>query len=507
MKANGGEKSIFNRYSGGRFAAGLGADAAALAVCSAFAIICTLFLKAELLSAAITGISVITATVFTRNMLHGILTSVFAALAGVILLGNTLTLHPLLAYFLLLVIYLAMAVLVGGFIGQLSSELKKTKQQYDQAKLINDINQRLLLSPASESLELITLESMCELTGKPGVVYQHGEDGIKSCCMIPRWLIVYPSELNAAEACFDTGKRCGVGTDSFSSSSFMYIPVISRGEVMCVVAMRFGFDKYPGEELLTAMDLIVSQAALALARRELIDEQHSILMESEKEKIRNDFLRAISHDLRTPLAGIISACSTIEESDDRLSAGSRVELVQDIHTEAEWLLRMVENLLSVTRVSGGPDMLKTTLEPVDEIIWDAVERIRLRYPEAEVRVNTPEEVLLVEMDATLIVQVLTNLMENAIKYSGGGWPVDVSVIREPGAACFTVRDHGNGLSAAAINALFKATAVRDGGGNHGLGIGLSICRTIVMAHGGQIEGANGEDGGAIFRFTLPMEDE
>ena len=489
----------------GRILSNLGADATVFAGCGIVAVLVTLAVGSPVLVPVLMAGGPMGAVVLTKSTAHGVLTAVFAAWVSAWSLANE---HrpPSVVFLVLLLAYTAMVLLVGNHLRHLGDDLYEMRKKYRQEKLINDINQRILASRANDSLELLTLESLCELTGKPGVIYRQTAEGIESACLIPRWQIVYPTELSAAEKAFATGQRCGIGTEHFASSPYLYIPVIAQNKILAVAAIRFGVNNHPDEEMGTAIDLIIRQCALAMTRQDLIDQQHKIVMQSEKEKIRNDFLRAISHDLRTPLAGIISACSTMEESRDQLSAQAQGELVQDIHTEAEWLLRMVENLLSVTRVTGGADMLKKSLEPVDEIIWGAAERIRLRYPESTVVVNTPEEVLLAQMDGTLIVQVLTNLMENAIKYSDSSDPVEVSVRPENGFAVFEVRDHGKGLDRDALANLFTATTIRSHAGGNGLGIGLSICRTIVEAHGGVIAGRNREGGGASFSFTLPMEE-
>lgn len=489
----------------GRFLSNLGADTAIFFGCCIVTLLVTLAVSSPSLAPVLMGCGPIAAVVLTKSAAHGVLTAALSAGVSAWSLMNEIRL-PTLVFVLLLAVYTGLVFLVRTPLRTLDDDLYQMRKKHRQEKLINDINQRVLASRANDSLDLLTLESLCELTGKPGVIYRQTEKGIESACLIPRWQIVYPTELSAAEKAFATGRRCGLGTDFFSSSSYSYIPIIAQNKVLAVAAIRFGVDNYPNEDMLTAIDLVIRQCALAMTRKDLVDEQHKIVMQSEKEKIRNDFLRAISHDLRTPLAGIISACSTMEESGDQLSAQAQSELVQDIHTEAEWLLRMVENLLSVTRVTGGANMLKKNLEPVDEIIWGAAERIRLRYPESTVLVNTPEEVLLAEMDGTLIVQVLTNLMENAIKYSDSADPVEVSVRAEAGFARFEVRDHGKGLDQDAMANLFTATTIRSHAGGNGLGIGLSICRTIVEAHGGVISGRNEPDGGASFCFTLPLEE-
>lgn len=489
----------------GRFLSNLGAGTAMFAGCGVVSLLVTLAIGSPVLVPVVMSCGPVAAVVLTKSAAHGVLIAAMSAGVSAWALMNDIRL-PSVVFLLLLAAYTGLVLLVRIPLRTLEDDLDEMRKKHRQEKLINDINQRILASRANDSLDLLTLESLCELTGKPGVIYRRTENGIESACLIPRWQIVYPTELSAAEKAFATGQRCGLSTEHFSSSSYLYIPIIAQNKILAVAAIRFGVGNPPDEEMATAIDLIIRQCALAITRKDLVDEQHKIIMQSEKEKIRNDFLRAISHDLRTPLAGIISACSTMEESGEQLSVQAQDELIQDIHTEAEWLLRMVENLLSVTRVTGGADMLKKSLEPVDEIIWEAVERIRLRYPDSTILVNIPEEVIFAEMDGTLIVQVLTNLMENAIKYSDTNAPVKVCVWPENGVAAFEVRDHGKGLDEDALANLFTATTIRSHAGGNGLGIGLSICRTIIEAHGGTISGQNEPSGGARFCFTLPMEE-
>ncbi len=489
----------------GRFLSKLSIDLTIFFGCGILSILMTLIFGRAILVPVLMSCVPVIVTILTRSPAHGIACSLFSATVTLWALDKTGSSFFLL-FVLLLAVNVGMSCLVGKHLVQLSDQLYENNKKLRQERSINNINQRIFLSRATDSLELLTLESLCELTGKPGVIYRKTESGIQSVCLIPRWLIVYPTEQSAAEMAFATGRPCGIGTDSFGSSSFLYIPIVAQSKILAVAAIRFGVNNRPDEEVLTAIDLILRQSALAMTRQDLVAEKHKIIVQAEKEKMRNDFLRAISHDLRTPLAGIISACSTMEENREQLSTQAQSELIQDIHTEAEWLMRMVENLLSVTRVTGGAEMLKKTLEPVDEIVWGAVERIGFRYPDSIVLLDTPEEILLAQMDGTLIVQVLTNLIENAIKYSNSADPVEVRVFPEQGFAVFEVRDHGTGLTPDVIGTLFSATTIRSQAGGNGLGIGLSICRTIIEAHGGHITGQNEPDGGARFRFTLPMEE-
>ena len=253
---------------------------------------------------------------------------------------------------------------------------------------------------------------------------------------------------------------------------------------------------------------VKKQREFARERTRLTEERQQMLIEAEKEKMRGNLLRAISHDLRTPLTGILGASGALLDSGDRIDPVSRRELLSGIHDDAEWLLRMVENVLSVTRISGGAPSLHKVCEPLDEVFSQAASKARKRYPQIKLNIHTPSEVALVPMDEMLIVQVLINLIDNAILH-GGCDTVDLYAQTESGQVRITVRDYGRGIPPDDLDKVFDGFMARDktsSDATRGLGIGLSICRTIVEAHGGQISASNMPDGGACISFTLPMEE-
>ena len=229
---------------------------------------------------------------------------------------------------------------------------------------------------------------------------------------------------------------------------------------------------------------------------------------AEGEKLRSNLLRAISHDLRTPLTSISGAAQTLMEHEIGLSPQVRQTMLKDIVTESQWLIHMVENLLSVTRLEEDPASLHKTDEVAEEVVAEAVSQVRKRYPGCQIAVLEPEELIFVPMDATLIEQVLINLMENAVKYAGGVKPVELRFWREGERACFQVRDYGAGLSEQALTHVFEGGGLHhaDADPRRGTGIGLSICQTIVSIHGGRIWAENHPDGGAVFAFDLPIEE-
>ena len=233
-----------------------------------------------------------------------------------------------------------------------------------------------------------------------------------------------------------------------------------------------------------------------------------LLMDAEKEKMRANLLRAISHDLRTPLTSIIGSSTVYLENEAHLTDIEKKSLVSHILEDSNWLLNMVENLLSVTRINNETARVNTSMEPVEEVMGEAVSRLKKRIPDAPIHVRVPDEILIIPMDAILIEQVLINLMENAVVHSKSTKPIECFADSSPDFVTFHVRDYGVGIPAEKLNTIFdgsSSTASSSTDGRKGMGIGLSICKTIINAHGGTLAAFNHPDG-AEFYFKLPKED-
>lgn len=271
-------------------------------------------------------------------------------------------------------------------------------------------------------------------------------------------------------------------------------------------AFNFSIEGYP---LTFLCFLIVSIVTSALTTR--IKQAERIRIEAERERMRANLLRAISHDLRTPLTSIVGSANAILDNDSLLSGEERRTLLQNVVADAEWLIRMVENLLSITRVGARDTRLNTKMEAPEEIVGEAARKFKKRFPNIPISVAVPDEMLLVPMDAMLILQVLNNLLENAATHGGQVSRIELTVAHAPGEAIFTVSDDGNGISESALPHLFdgylQVSPERKTVDNRrSMGIGLSVCRTIVQAHGGKLTARNRPEGGAEFRFSLPCEE-
>lgn len=231
--------------------------------------------------------------------------------------------------------------------------------------------------------------------------------------------------------------------------------------------------------------------------------------EAEREKIHSNLLRAVSHDIRTPLTGIVGATNVLLEQDDTLTPQQRRELLKNANEEAQWLIHIVENLLSITRIGAGEDAQVTkTPEAAEEVIEGVVGKFRRRYPQIDVEVRLPEEFFLVPMDPLLIQQVMTNLLENAAVHGVTTTRVAVSLEKRGKWARFTVCDNGRGIPEGRLHNLFDGTqSAQKGDSTRSMGIGLSVCKTVVAAHRGKIKGENIKGSGARFTVDLPLEED
>ena len=246
--------------------------------------------------------------------------------------------------------------------------------------------------------------------------------------------------------------------------------------------------------------LAVSLIASTLVSR--VREGERIRREADRAALRADLLRAVSHDFRTPLTSVIGATTAVLENGDRLSEAEKTALLKDVRDEAERLYQMVENVLSVTRI-GADEVLHERPELVEEVVGEAVSRFRRWYPDLRVETRLPDGILFADMDAMLIEQVLIDLLINVAVHAKGATKAVVSVEAAQGEAVFRVEDDGAGIAKELLPHLFDGTAPR----GEGMGIGLSVCRAIVTAHGGTMRVESPPGGGARSTFTLPAREE
>lgn len=264
---------------------------------------------------------------------------------------------------------------------------------------------------------------------------------------------------------------------------------------------------YPGYPLTVIVMLVVSMLVSTLTTQ--IKQHEHLRFEMEREKMHANLLRAIAHDIRTPLASIVGASSTLLEQE--LSGEDRTSLLTGIHRDAEWLVRVTENLLSVTRLSGEDVHLKLEDEVLEEIIGSAILKYHRTRNSLPVHVAMPGELLILPMDGVLIEQVLINLFDNVSAHAHGATQIWLSVTKEVQRVTVSVEDDGTGLPASSLSQLLDGTmqqAKRSRPDDRrNMGIGLSVCCSIIRAHGGTMRAGQSPHGGAAFRFTLSCKEE
>jgi len=287
------------------------------------------------------------------------------------------------------------------------------------------------------------------------------------------------------------------------------------GSLISVLAVNWAFT-YPywafdliSPECISAAVVMLIVATVTCTLTTRLKRQEQLKAEAEKERMRGNLLRAVSHDLRTPLTSIYGACSVLMENYDDISREKQLKMLADVRGDAQWLTRMVENLLSVTRVDAQKVRLAKHATVLEELIDALLVKFRKHYPDQTVQVQLPDGFVSIPMDPMLIEQVLMNLLENAVFHAHGMQNLWLRVQIKGNKAYFYVEDDGCGIPSERIDRLFTglldSEAPTDTSRSN-MGIGLSVCRTIIRAHGSDIRARNRSEGGAAFSFSLDMEE-
>ncbi|MEO3945323.1 sensor histidine kinase KdpD [Gorillibacterium sp. CAU 1737] len=463
-------------------------------------------------------LSVLVISRFTPGYVYGVAASILSVLSF-----NYLFIEPYFSlrafqsgYPITFVIMLIVALVTSALTVRIKTQAKLAAERERRTEVLYEINKKLLVTRGLEPIVNLTNDYLINLFQRSVVFYtQDPMDGWAGCTIQPApeeeqdaAFLKTEEERAVAHWVFANQKRAGAGTDTLRGAKAFYMPVMAQGQVLGVIGLSCTNGRLLDQMNRIFLRMIASQVAMALERQALSDEQRNILLQSEKEKMRSNLLRAISHDLRTPLTGILGASSVLLESEEQLEPELRRKLVADIKEDSQWLIRLVENLLSVTRINESGANVATAPEAVEEIVAEAISRIRKRFPERKIQVTIPDELLLVPMDGTLIEQVLINLVENAVRHSGADTLIEVRVRKQGLFAVFEVRDNGEGIPEQDLPHLFESYISperKQADSSRGMGIGLSICMSIIKAHGGRMEAGNHPEGGAILRFTLPMK--
>jgi len=318
-------------------------------------------------------------------------------------------------------------------------------------------------------------------------------------------LPVPSSEEGIAQWVFDHGEKAGQGMDTLPGASALYLPLTASRRVLGVMAV---VSETPSEllspEQQHLLEVFAGQTAAAMERILSEAAAREAEVQVQTEQMRSSLLSAVSHDLRTPLASITGAATSLREQGHLLDAGTRDELLETITDESERLGRLVSNLLEMTRMESGSVVLRKDWHPLEEIVGAVLHRLERTLKDRPVTTNLPPDLPMVSVDDVSLEQVFMNLIENAVRYTPAGSPIEVAAFREDEQVVVEVRDRGPGFVPGEEKRVFEKFYRGRTDAARGAGLGLAISRAIIKAHNGAISAENREGGGAVFRMKLPI---
>ena len=430
--------------------------------------------------------------------------SAVSALAGILLfellraqprfsLAFLRTLHPM--DFL---IPLGVALLMGSI-------AHNSRRLTDRTRLLLRADQLFLKANGREEILSITAQQLEQLLNRPVALYVANGTELGPVRRFGAYVEGTALDQIAAQWTFRNGENSGARTARFARADFLYICIRTEAHVWGVLGI------FAGERPLTAlenqlMQSVLSECTLALERGFYNQKRQEAALQIRNEKLRADLLRSISHDLRTPLTSISGSAGLLADQGDSLSPEQRHKLYADIHSDSLWLLSTVENLLSVTRMEEGRMALHLKPELLSEVVGGAMQRLEKYGSTHHLRVEQEDDLLMARIDARLILQVLTNLIDNAVKYTPPGSEIAVRTLRRDGMVVVEVADTGPGIPDADKEKVFEMFYTSAGSdARRGMGLGLALCKSIVNAHGGTISVSDNVPHGAVFAFTLQEE--
>ena len=462
-------------------------------------------------------LGVLITSVITQNKIYSLCSSIVS-----VLVFNFLFTEPRMSleaygngYPVTFLIMFLSAFLTSSLAVKLKEHARQSALVAFQTKILFDVNQSLQQAEGREAILSETARHLGRLLQQDIIIYPVENKQLKD----PKVYYISPDAPHTTDYCTESekavamwvlknNKHAGATTSTLASARCLYLAIRINQKVYGVVGIP------QDQELLdsSAKGMLLSilgECALALENDQNAREKEESALLVQREQLRANLLRAISHDLRTPLTSISGNASNFLSNGDKMDEQTKHELFTDIYDDSMWLINLVENLLSVTRLEENHLNLHLSSELVSDVIEEALKHINRRKVEYEISVTHEDEFLLAKIDAKLIVQVLINLVDNAIKYCPPGTKIDISTRPQDGYAIISVADNGSGIADEAkpkIFDMFYSGANKIADSRRSLGMGLSLCKSIVTAHGGTISVADNKPCGTVFTFTLPIEE-
>ena len=458
-------------------------------------------------------LGVLLTSLFTRGYFCGIISSLLSVmLFNFFFTEPRLTFHAYDSkYAVTFAIMLAASIITGTLASKLKSHAKLSAQAAFRTKVLLDTNQLLQKAQDTDDMINITATQLMKLLNRSVVMYSAKDNKLSKGALFSLESDGTNEELftavehSAAHWVFENKHRAGATTDTLNQAKCLYMAICINNRVYGVVGIHMG-DK-PLDSFETSILLsILGECALALDNNRNAKEKELVAVLAKNEQLRANLLRAISHDLRTPLTSISGNAGNLLSNYDKLDKETRVQVFTDIFDDSQWLISLVENLLSVTRIEENRMNFNMSVQLMDEVIDEAMKHINRKGAEYSILVECKDELLLARMDAKLIIQVIINLVDNAIKYTPIGSEIKITAENKDGFVSVSVADNGNGIADDIKPHVFEMFYTGDnkiGDSRRSLGLGLALCKSIINAHGGEITLTDNEPHGSIFTFIVP----
>jgi two-component system sensor histidine kinase KdpD len=399
-------------------------------------------------------------------------------------------------------VMLGVSLLISTLAARVRAQADAARRREERTRVLYAMSRELASARTSAGVareasrhvsEILQGSTEVLLPGKDGRLLASGDGGA----------IEDPRETAVAQWAFDHGRLAGRGTDTLPGAAAIYVPLRGSQAVLGVLGVRLSDSQLPlAPDQLDLLETLARQAASGLERVRLASDAEEARLAVETERLRSTLLSSVSHDLRTPLATITGAASTLLQPGS-LGPEAERELKEAIYEEGDRLNRLVTNLLDMTRLESGSLRLGRDWESLEELVGTALGRLERELSGRKVEVRLPGDLPLVSVDGLMIEQVFVNLLDNSAKYTPPGSPISISARAAAGEVAVEVADEGPGVPPGSEEQVFEKF-YRAGSGPRGSGLGLPICRAIVTAHGGRIWAENRSPRGVVFHFTLPL---
>jgi two-component system sensor histidine kinase KdpD len=411
-------------------------------------------------------------------------------------------------YFVTFAVMFAVAFVISRLTWRVREQADRAQQRERRTAALYHLSRELAHVEGRERLSAIAIRHLSEVFSCQAVILVPDDQGTLMPPSTGRHTFALDQkERGIAQWAFEHRQRAGLGTNTLPGAKALYLPLIAAAKTIGVVGLLPGLATEPfTPEQIHALESFANQTAMALERAFLAEETQRALLKIETEALRNTLLSSVSHDLRTPLAAITGAGTTLLQSEKLLDAENRKELVQTIVEESEHLNRIIRNVLDMTRLESGGIKINREWQSLEEIVGAVTNRMAGQFQTHPLHIRLPADLPLIPCDELLIEQVMRNLLENALKYAPRGTDITLSARIKNQEVLVTVADRGPGVSPDESERIFEKF-VRGKHVGGGAGLGLAICQGIVAAHGGRIWVGNLPQDGCAFTFTLPISQE